>query len=144
MRISAGSGSGVWSRASFDRRSGPGAVRLGALVVAASRTSRVPLASETKKAHWWNTPPSRGLLRTPSAGSGMPQELADRTGRSGGMSTPGSAREGSGGRREMTPSAATDPTEPAATVLARSASIEGADAPVGTLKASQQLNYQVR
>ena len=79
MRISAGSGSGVRSRASFDRRSGPGAVRLGALVVAASRTSSVPLASETKKAHWWNTPPSRGFLRTPTAGSGMPQELADRT-----------------------------------------------------------------
>ena len=53
-----------------------------------------------------------------------------------GMSTPGSAREGSGGRREMTPSAATDPTELAATALASSASIDGADAPlIGTLKA---------
>jgi hypothetical protein len=66
-----------------------------ALVVVATRTRRVPLAMETKKAYWWNTPRNRGFMPSSGsavAGSGLPPALA----------------------------AATDPTEPAATTQASS------------------------
>ena len=70
-----------------------------ALVLAAGRTTKVPLASETKKAYWWNTPRSRGLTWTSvavAAAARRPPDAVDRTRRSMGIREDSGFGEASG------------------------------------------------